>query len=261
MLVVGRLQINTTPRTNQARAFPEFKMKTFRALMFLAPLFTLSHIVDAGDIKLCVKMAGKPIPGAFVECFDDDLNNDDFMTDGTTGSDGCVVLTYQTKITSVWNCWNRWDGCLYSNPDIYCEVSADCLAPKKTAIKSNHDQNTLADFGTVAVKANKEFCPDVGWDGCGPSSVFPPWLNDVLDSVSGFEDSCNRHDVCYGDCTKARSRCDTAFKSSMYAQCQGRSTCQMIADIFYTAVSQAGGKFCRSGRKTCTGAQQNKCSQ
>ena len=226
-------------------------MKASRVLMFLAPIFTLSPVVDAGNIKLCVKMAGRPIPGAFVECFDDDYNNDDFMTDGITGSDGCVMLTYQTKITSAWNCWNRWDGCLNSNPDIYCEVSADCLAPKKTAIKSNHDQNTLADFGTVVVKTDKAFCGDVEWNGCGVSPLFPPWLLDVLDSVSGFEDSCNRHDVCYADCTKTRSQCDTAFKSGMYARCNGRSTCQMIADIFYTAVRQGGRKFCGPDRKSC----------
>ena len=243
-------------------AYTVFKMKASSYVVtLLASIFTLSPIVDAGQIKLCVQMAGKPISGAYVECFDDDLDNDDFMTDGTTGSDGCVMLTYQTKITSTWNCWNRWDGCFNSDPDIHCEVSSDCLAPKKTATKNNHNQNTVADFGTVTVKADKAFCGDVNWDGCG-ASEFPPWLRDILDSVGGFEDSCNRHDVCYRNCKTMRSQCDTEFKRNMYAKCNGRSNCQMLADIFYTAVDKAGGEFCPIGRrKRCTAAQQKKCWQ
>ena len=244
-------------------AYTVFKMKASSYVVtLLASIFTLSPIVDAGQIKLCVQMAGKPISGAYVECFDDDLDNDDFMTDGTTGSDGCVMLTYQTKITSTWNCWNRWDGCFNSDPDIHCEVSSDCLAPKKTATKNNHNQNTVADFGTVTVKADKAFCGDVDWTGCGAMPLFPPWLNDILDSVSGFEDSCNRHDVCYANCRTTRSYCDTEFQRNMYAKCNGRSNCRMLADIFYTAVVEGGGKFCATDRgKRCTAAQQNKCLQ
>jgi hypothetical protein len=236
-------------------------MKAGLILVFLASICALSSIVDAGTIKLCVKMADNPIPGALVECFDDDLNNDDFMTQGTTNSQGCVTLTYQTKITSIWNCGNRWDGCILSNPDIYCEVSAECIAPKKTAIKTNHDQDTVANFGTVTVRANQAFCGDMSWGGCGPSSLFPPWLMDIADSVSGFEDSCNIHDVCYGRCNNARSKCDSDFKRNMYAQCKGESTCQMLADVFYTAVDKGGLSFCRDGRKKCTAAQRKKCSQ
>lgn len=236
-------------------------MKAGRIIVFLASIFAMSSFVDAGTIKLCVKMAGKPVPGALVECFDDDVNNDDFMTQGTTNSQGCVKLTYQTKITSIWNCRNRWDGCILSNPDIYCEVSEECIAPKKTATKNNHDQTKVANFGTVTVTANEAFCGDVSWGGCGPSALFPPWLMDIADSVSGFEDSCNIHDVCYAGCSKTRSQCDTEFKNNMYAQCKGVSTCQLLANVFYTAVDKGGIFYCKDSRDKCTVAQQKKCSQ
>mmetsp|Transcript_17496 Transcript_17496/g.22108 ORF Transcript_17496/g.22108 Transcript_17496/m.22108 type:complete len:85 (-) Transcript_17496:694-948(-) len=64
--------------------------------------------INAGQIRLCAKTATtfQPVSNADVKCWDEDLNNDDFMTGGQTGSDGCVTLSYTNKPTS-WKCW-KW---------------------------------------------------------------------------------------------------------------------------------------------------------
>ena len=48
---------------------------------FVCALFMLS-VADAGVIKICVNLAGQPVAGANVECFDEDTFDDDFMVNG-----------------------------------------------------------------------------------------------------------------------------------------------------------------------------------
>jgi hypothetical protein len=100
------------------------------AIALLCAIATLSG-ADAGTIKICVTLAGQSVAGAYVECFDEDTLEDDFMVDGTTGSKGCATLTYQTKATSFWNCVNGWDGCVWSNPDIYCRCPHHVSPPRR----------------------------------------------------------------------------------------------------------------------------------
>jgi hypothetical protein len=226
---------------------------------FLCALAVMLSVADAGIIKICANLAGQPVAGAHVECFDEDTLEDDFMVDGTTGTKGCATLTYETKSTSFWNCLKGWDGCVWSNPDIYCWVSAPCIAPKKTLTKNNQNQNVVANFGTVAVTTDAAFCGNVSWNGCGASALFPPWLMDIANSVSGFETSCNSHDVCYAGCSKSRAQCDSEFKANMYRQSNGNAARQSVADGFYMLVRTGGAGLCWEGRSICTAAQQESC--
>jgi hypothetical protein len=221
--------------------------------------------VNAGQIKLCAKTEhgnNEPISGANVKCWDDDYGSDDFMASGTTGADGCVTLNYSNRSTSGWKCWKWWDSCSSKHPDIYCDVSGDCLQPKKTSTKNNHNQNYLANFGNVYLEEDSEFCGDQTWNGCGPEFL-PDWLTDIADDVSGFEDQCNSHDVCYGIiCDRKRSECESAFKSGMYEECDGDYLCEFLADIFYTGTSSSlGADICVDSRDHCTESQRQLCYQ
>jgi hypothetical protein len=237
-------------------------MKTTFAALFLVSA-VLPLIADAGQIKVCAAVDSVPVADATVRCWDDDYNSDDYMVGGTTDSDGCATLNYQTKSNGWWSC-GSWDGCSggYSNPDIFCEVSGECIAPKKTGQKNNHNQKQLANFGTVNVVADTDFCGDRSWNGCGPAS-FPDWLSDASDSVSGFEDECNSHDVCYDNCSNSRAECEDEFRNSMYAQCAPNYSghlCRVLADIFHLIVYTGGESTCRGGRDHCTVAQRNTCT-
>ena len=157
---------------------------------------------------------------------------------------------------------DRWDSCSSKHPDIYCDVSGDCLKPKQTSTKNNHNQNNLANFGNVYLEEDSEFCGDQTWNGCGPKFL-PDWLTDIADDVSGFEDQCNSHDVCYGIiCDRKRSECESAFKSGMYDECDGDFLCEFLADLFYTGVSSSlGADICVDSRDHCTESQRQLCYQ
>jgi hypothetical protein len=234
-------------------------MKTTFAALFLVSTF-LSIVADAGQIKVCAAAGSEPVAGAYVKCWDDDYNSDDFMTDGTTDLNGCVTLNYQTKTTSWWWPGYWWDSYSSAHPDIFCEVSGDCIRPTNTWTKNNHNQNYLANFGTVNVVADAAFCSDSTWNGCGPD--LPDWLSDAADSVSGFQDACNSHDVCYGNCGNTRKECEDEFWVDMYAQCDGSYLnyfCRVLADIFHAGTYTQGESFCIESRSDCTQAQQNSC--
>ena len=75
-------------------------------LTILLALFSASN-VQAGEIQVCVYAEGTsvPIENATVYCYDDDwLSNDDLMSEGVTGSDGCVDMTYRTYKYKWWSC-------------------------------------------------------------------------------------------------------------------------------------------------------------
>ena len=85
--------------------------QTFVRLAVLALLSSSTSsngLAEAGSIKVCAKSADDvtvAIPNANVKCWDDDgYSNDDFMTQGVTGSDGCVTMSYTTKTSSWWRC-------------------------------------------------------------------------------------------------------------------------------------------------------------
>jgi hypothetical protein len=229
------------------------------ALLFL--ICTSIQSIDAGTIQLCAKSAENnqlAIPNANVRCYDNDSwSNDDLMATGVTGSDGCVTMSYKTYDYKWWSC-DGWDYCR-NNPDIFCEVNGECLKPKKTPTKNNYSQYSTAYF-TTYIEADADFCHSSAVNGCGPGS-FPDFLRDAADYVSGFADSCNSHDVCYDNCSKTRRQCENEFRNDMYNQCDGGFSCEFLADIFATFVTNGGEDICVESREKvgCSQPQINTC--
>lgn len=75
-------------------------------------LYIAIEPAKAGNIKVCARSAENtqnPVSGADVVCWDDDSwSNDDWMASGTTGSDGCAVLRYNTKTRRRWYHCTAW---------------------------------------------------------------------------------------------------------------------------------------------------------
>uniref|UniRef100_A0A7S4RIW1 Phospholipase A2 domain-containing protein n=1 Tax=Ditylum brightwellii TaxID=49249 RepID=A0A7S4RIW1_9STRA len=147
-------------------------------------------------------------------------------------------------------------------PDIFCEVSGECLQPTNTNVKKKHNQNSLADFGTIFVEENNNFCGKGNWNGCGQREL-PGWIQHAADSISGFQDQCNLHDVCYSNCDKTRTQCENEFRKDMFGVCNGDWSCEFLADLFHTGVTELGEDSCLADRKRvqCSDDGQNKCFQ
>ena len=132
---------------------------------------------------------------------------------------------------------------------------------RKRRSRTTTTQTDLANFGTVNVVQDAAYCGDETWNGCGPD--LPDWLHDAADSVNGFQDACNSHDVCYGNCGNTRKECEDEFWVDMYAQCDGSYLnyyfCRVLADIFHAGTYTQGERYCIEGRGDCTQAQQNSC--
>lgn len=95
--------------------------------------------------------------------------------------------------------------------------------------------------------------PGAGPPGSNGCSLPPPfsWVYDP-NNPSGnalFEDSCNGHDECYGNCSMPKSVCDSVFHNSMQAACNGAgltgaalSDCLSWADTYLWGVSGSIGQ-------------------
>jgi len=216
----------------------------------------------AGIIRVCAKNAEDnqvALADVDVTCWDGDYwSADDRMASGKTGSDGCASIVYNTKNTKWWRC-GGWDGCS-GNPDIFCEVSGECLKPTLTETKRNQNQRQTAVFNTVYVPADEDFCNNYEWNGCG-SETIPDFLTEIASDVTNFRDACNSHDVCYADCTKTRTECENNFKIDMYAECTNNFLCKFLADIFHSAVYHVGEDICISSRDGmgCESEQVQRC--
>lgn len=168
----------------------------FSFLFLLGIIKFLTTCLAEGEIRVCVEdEEGEIIEGAFVDCYDDDHapNTDDPMVSGDTGSDGCVTLTYDEKENKVLlACQDNWDACLKGlQPDIFCRIKAFCFKTENTYTIKNHDQVTVADFGTVVLEENEGYCgPPDEHNGCGPFFL-PDWLREFLNEFTGFEMACN----------------------------------------------------------------------
>lgn len=229
-------------------------------------LLLLSPVVDvsAGGIKIKAIVDGtNSAEGIYVSCWDEDsLKNDDFMGDAYLDQNGEAVISYSNPSV----CWGYWD-CFFwrnsSNPDIYCKLAlpGDCVRPEKIETKNNENPSKTTDFGTVNLVSDESYCnPDYSWNGCGAGS-FPAWLREISNQVSGFEDSCNEHDVCYQVCGEKRSVCDALFKVDMYDQCGGNFACGFLAELYYNLALVGGETPCRTGRTSCTPDEQDLCTK
>ena len=215
-------------------------------------LTALTGSIVAADFTTtaCFTVEGEPVSGAVVKCWDQDWGSDDVVGD----SNG--VLTDSTGCASIEDTGSWWE-----DPDVYCRIypNGACFAEYSTGVVET-DSDVDVDLGYHDLSYDDAYCGDFGADanGCGPES-FPTWLNDVATSVSGFDSQCSAHDACYADCTKTRSYCDIEFEFDMYATCAGGWTCQILADLFYQAVSDHGQAACESARLGSCGSVAN-CS-
>jgi hypothetical protein len=113
----------------------------------------------------------------------------------------------------------------------------------------DHDQDTLADFGTVYIFPNRKVRGDPGTtNGCGPAS-FWPGINNVADFLTGFAHQCNNHDLCYNNCGETQVSCDEEFRDMMYSACNDfwdsqttKATCLVVADSMYALVRDYGSE-------------------
>mmetsp|Transcript_41637 Transcript_41637/g.60943 ORF Transcript_41637/g.60943 Transcript_41637/m.60943 type:complete len:250 (+) Transcript_41637:76-825(+) len=248
------------------KAFSPSTSSTTSLLFFIITASNLLTNVNAGNIQLCAKTShsNEPIQNAIVNCYDHDwfFDDDDFMTSGTTDQDGCVHLSYRNKSTRWYEPHKWWDEGTSTKPDIFCEVSGECLQPTNTNVKKKHNQNSLADFGTIFVEENNNFCGKGNWNGCGQQEL-PGWIQHAADSISGFQDQCNLHDVCYSNCDKTRTQCENEFIKDMLGVCNGDWSCEFLADLFHTGVTELGEDSCLADRKRaqCSDDGQNKCFQ
>lgn len=182
-------------------------------------LFFAGH---AGKIEVCVvgSEAGvqTQLANASVKCYDQDtIGSDDHMGSGTTNSQGCVTINYTTKNPSFWKACHGWDWCA-DKPDIYCKVTKDAYYPVYSKTKTSQSQSKTLNLN-MAMYIDRVKRGDTGnANGCGPSSM-GKFGTDVADALSGFENQCKNHDLCYESCTETKKTCDDEFRDMMVSQC------------------------------------------
>lgn len=226
----------------------------FHSLLLISSslLFSFPQCVtaQAGSIKVCVKTktpsgAEVIVSGAYVQCWDEDLDGDDVMTSAvSTGADGCATLTYQVKTPKWYNPCTAWDCPGYTNPDIYCIVTKVGMYELFTNTMEDKGQDTRADFGTVIIYPYRTGPGSA--NGCGPASAWPG-INQVASFITGFGDQCNNHDYCYNTCAETKLSCDNEFLNMMYSKCnkswdtQDKTTCKTVALGMYNLVRTSIG--------------------
>jgi secretory phospholipase A2 len=111
----------------------------------------------------------------------------------------------------------------------------------------DHNQNIVANFGTVYIFPNRVARGDPGtYNGCGPESLWPG-ITDAATYLTGFADQCNNHDLCYSSCGETQASCDEEFRDMLYSDCndywdsQGtKAACKSVADGMYLLVRNLG---------------------
>ncbi|OEU06516.1 hypothetical protein FRACYDRAFT_254536 [Fragilariopsis cylindrus CCMP1102] len=226
-----------------------------KSLIASFSLFVLSpSLATAGfTTNVCFTINDSPVVGALVKCWDDDYGSDDRVGPSggaRTDSNGCVSL-YDSQ---------SW----LESPDVFCRIdpNGDCFAEATTSTKSNHNKRRDANFGTVALQYDEDYCGDFGLDtnGCGTSRI-PSFLRDTLTETLGFENQCNAHDICYADCSKKGSDCDDDFYDDMLSTCAGQVNCELLAYFFFTALDTFGYEACDNSRRNdCDQAGLDRCN-
>lgn len=229
-------------------------------LQILSLVLALS-ISSAAQIKVCVQKSFEQQTGtlsnARVRCYDEDIDSDDFMAGSAyTGSNGCVTLSYTKKTPKWYNPCTAWDCPGYTNPDIYCKITKSGYYKLFTNTKEDHNQNNLADFGTVTIYKDRSNHPGT-MNGCGPADLWSGITN-VANFLTGFEDQCNNHDKCYNNCQETKSSCDLEFLYMMYSKCndswdfENKSPCKTAADKMFELVRDRGESAFNEAQSECT---------
>lgn len=96
-----------------------------------------------------------------------------------------------------------------------------------------------------------------GRNGCGPEVLGPDFAN-LLNSITGFSDQCDNHDLCYSNCEETKISCDNEFHDILLSQCNywhdtlvKGVACKKVADILYNAVRQYGASAFDAAQSGC----------
>lgn len=228
-------------------------------ISYLAVSFLICAI-RAGKIKVCVSgsEAGvvQTVKNASVKCYDEDtLGNDDHMGSGTTGDDGCVTINYSTKKPKFGKACNGWDWCA-NNPDIYCVATKDIYYKTYSKTKVDKSQSSTLEVEiTMFVDRVKRGDPGTA-NGCGPSSA-GKFGSAIGNALTGFEDQCKNHDLCYESCSETQQTCDDEFAAMMYSHCNNkwdhktRGACYTKVETLYDAVDNFGKDSFDGARGNC----------
>ena len=201
----------------------------------------------------------EPIVGAIIKCYDSDWGTDDPV--GAQGSADWSYVTDESGCVVIED--NQW---WFENPDYYCTIENNlseggkCFQDTATVMKLDYPKYTDVDFGTIALEYEERYCGDLAsnTNGCGPASI-PDDLSVAMTDTSGFGNQCAVHDNCYDDCSKDRSLCDTDFLNDMLAICAGSSSCETLANLFYSAVVTGGETACVIARNAATCGDASLC--
>lgn len=223
-------------------------------------LMLASKAQGTGRIKVCVigREANviRKLKGASVKCYDEDTTGkDDFMTSGTTGSDGCVTMTYGKKKPKFGKLCFGWDWCA-NNPDIYCVAKKNLYYEVYTKTERNHSQDKMLSI-TTTMFIDRVARGDPGnANGCGPSDMAKFGRN-MADALSGFQNQCKNHDLCYESCKETQKTCDDEFGAMMYSKCNDSwdiktvALCYAKAGSLYGAVREFGADAFAGSRDYC----------
>lgn len=214
----------------------------------------------AGKIKVCVagSEAGilRILSGAQVKCYDEDtIGNDDHMGTGTTGSDGCVTISYTTKKPKFGKACHGWDWCA-NNPDIYCRATKGIYYKAYSMTSVNKSQSSTLNINIIMFIDRVERGDEGNANGCGPSSM-SKFGRDVGNALTGFEDQCKNHDLCYESCKETQKTCDDEFAVMMYSKCNDKwdhktvGACYSKVAVLYAAVREAGKDSFDGARDHC----------
>jgi len=88
----------------------------------------------------------------------------------------------------------------------------------------------------------------VAQNGCG---AYDYHFDFDLIKLSGFNDCCNEHDICYGTCNTPKIECDNQFKECLFARCvklaqkntlikSYEDICKEAAQVLYASVMKLG---------------------
>jgi hypothetical protein len=120
----------------------------------------------------------------------------------------------------------------------------------------DHNQDNVADFGTVYIFPNRVARGDPGTiNGCGSEASWPG-VTTLTDAFTGFADQCNNHDLCYNKCGETQASCDDEFREMMFSSCNdtrdnrvANLSCKATAYTMYALVHKYGAEAYDAAQK------------